>query len=95
MWDWDDIKASPSAGDCSERFFTADTPGISVLCEVKDDVSGEYHGSSVTIKIDKTPPTVTSANRERSPDYNGWFNHPVTPGAFVISAAGATNPAAR
>jgi hypothetical protein len=75
-WDWDDLIASPSAGNCTERWFTADTRGLTVLCEVTEDVSGAYTGYPVTLKIDRTAPAV-SAGAGRAPDYGAWFNHPV------------------
>jgi hypothetical protein len=76
-WDWNDILASPSEGDCSERWFTTDTPGRVVHCEVTNDAPpNESYGYSVTIRIDQTAPTVTGGT-ERPPDYGGWFNHPV------------------
>ena len=30
------------------------------------------------LKIDATPPTGVTASFSRGPDYNGWYNHPVT-----------------
>jgi hypothetical protein len=30
------------------------------------------------IKIDATPPTGVTAHFSRAPDYNGWYNHPVS-----------------
>ena len=35
------------------------------------------NSSSITIKIDRTPPRVASADAAARPDYNGWYNHPV------------------
>jgi hypothetical protein len=77
-WDWDQLNAHPSGGNCSEQWFTADTPGRVVRCEVTNNaLPNESHGYSVTIRLDQTPPAVTAAT-ERPPDYNGWFNHPVS-----------------
>src|SRR5581483_5266813 len=33
---------------------------------------------SLQFKIDTDAPTVSSASVDRSPDSNGWYNHPVT-----------------
>jgi hypothetical protein len=33
---------------------------------------------SATFKIDKTPPAVVSVSPDRGPDFNGWYNHPVS-----------------
>lgn len=76
-WDYDTTAAHVSEGNCSERTFTADTPGTVVYCEVADNVTGATFGYPVTIRVDRTPPTV-SASPQRPPDYGGWFNHPVS-----------------
>jgi len=77
MWEWNDILASPRGGDCTERTFPADTAGTKVFCEVADDLTGDYTGRTVTLRIDQTPPTVARPGFDRPPDLNGWFNHPV------------------
>ena len=64
-WDWDDLTAGPTEGDCSARTFTADTRGTRVFCEVTDDMSGEYTGRPVTIHIDRAPPAVAAAPAAR------------------------------
>jgi hypothetical protein len=50
----------------------------------------------VTVKIDKTAPSVSGGALARAPDSNGWFNHPVA-AAFsgqdaVSGVAGCSNP---
>jgi hypothetical protein len=42
----------------------------------------------VTIKLDKTPPTVTGAGAMRAADVNGWYNHPVR---LAVTATDATS----
>ncbi len=84
-WDWNDIAASPTAGNCAEQLFSADTPGVRVLCEVTDDASGEYTGLPVTIRVDQTAPAVAPVP-ERAPDHGGWFNHPVRVGFSGVDA---------
>ncbi len=75
-WDWNDISASPTDGDCASRFFSSDTPGTRVFCEVTTDATGEYTGRPLTIHVDQTPPRI-AAVPARPPDHAGWFNHPV------------------
>jgi hypothetical protein len=75
-WDWNQLAAVPSGGDCNPRVFTADTRGTVARCEVRDKVTFETTAHSVTIRIDKTAPSV-SGGFARSPDWAGWFNHPV------------------
>jgi hypothetical protein len=38
---------------------------------------GDVVGTPVTVKIDKTAPSVTGVALARAPDSNDWFNHPV------------------
>lgn len=52
------------------------TEGVTpIQCTVK--ISGTIYPAGVTIRIDKTPPTVTTATA-RAPDVAGWFNRAVT-----------------
>ena len=51
---------------------TADTPGTKLTCRAWSD--GGETTKSVTVKVDKTAPTVSVAP-ERGPDANGWYNH--------------------
>jgi hypothetical protein len=76
-WDWNDITASPSGGDCTEQTFAADTRGIRISCQVTDDMTGEFTGRPVTIRVDRTPPQLVALAPNRPADYNGWYNRPV------------------
>jgi hypothetical protein len=59
---------------CGWQTFTADTPGVVASCWAKSD--GGDQSQSVTIRVDKTAPTV-AAIPERPADANGWYNRPV------------------
>jgi hypothetical protein len=50
-------------------------------------VGGSSSGTA-TPKIDRTVPTVTGASAARSPDSNGWYNHPVT---YTFAGSDATS----
>ena len=76
-WDWPQLTADPSAGNCNKQTFTSDTKGTNVHCEVRDQSSGDTTGRTVTIHIDRTGPTVTGPGLGRPPDEGEWFNHPV------------------
>ncbi|HEU6444870.1 MAG TPA: hypothetical protein VFL61_07435 [Gaiellaceae bacterium] len=54
---------------------TVDTPGQRLSCRAWSD--GGDTTKSVTIKIDKNAPTV-SAQADRAPDANGWYNRLLT-----------------
>jgi hypothetical protein len=110
LWDWNtiDFTAAPVPGsDCaSPHVFTDDTTGTSVMCAVwnKSDMSG-LTNLIATIRVDKTPPSVTGFTADRPPDHDGWWNHPVTlqftgtdatsgiAGCDVVSYAGPGNGA--
>jgi hypothetical protein len=73
-WDW-----SPGSSiftGCQNQPFTAETRPVSRSCTVS------WPGTTITrtvwIGIDRTPPRVVSYQTDRPPDYNGWFNHPVS-----------------
>ena len=74
-WDWDQLNAVPSAGNCNPTWFTVDTKGTSTFCEVRDG-SGFTTRHNVVIRIDRVAPNV-GALPGRPPDHAGWFNHPV------------------
>lgn len=80
-WSYDTINFGPAqvqGSDCtSPRKFDNDTAGTNVMCAVwKSDQSG-LANLIATIRIDKTPPSVTGFTADRPPDSEGWFNHPV------------------
>lgn len=76
-WDWDNNTASANGGNCNDRLFTTDTSGTAVFCQVRDDASGDIAGRTVTIRVDRTQPSITGPGFGRPPDRNDWFNHPV------------------
>jgi hypothetical protein len=76
-WDWDDLNADPTDGNCNSQLFSTDTRGTRVFCEVTNISTGEYYGRPVTVRVDQTAPSVSAAPA-RGPDYNGWFNQPLS-----------------
>ena len=90
-WEWNNLVASPTNGNCNARTFAADTPGTRVFCEVGDLMTGDLTRRNVTIHIDRAPPEVAAAPA-RAPDYGGWFNHPVSvPFAGVDATSGVAS----
>ena len=61
--------------------FDTDSKGSDQSCSATD-INSVPASNSVTIRIDKTAPLVTTAAPARAPDYHGWYNHPV---AFSFS----------
>jgi hypothetical protein len=76
VWVWDNATWMASGGTCQDQWFSQDTRGTSVFCEITHRTSGARYQLPVTIHVDRTAPTVTP-RPTRPPDYNGWFNHPV------------------
>lgn len=86
IWQWEQLSATPVAGNCNPQQFTQDAVSLAAACEVGD-------GSGTTKKtaflhIDRTPPAVTGAAPARPPDRNGWWTHPV---GFGFSGTDATS----
>ena len=61
---------------CQVTAFTLETAPLSRECRWK--WSGSVFTATVWIGIDRTPPQVTALEPARPPDYDGWFNHPVS-----------------
>ena len=71
------IQPAPDPGTivgCQPVTIAADTSRVTVSCSAKWGSVGK--SESRDIKVDKTPPAVTS-RASRSPDSNGWYNHAV------------------
>jgi hypothetical protein len=80
------IREPPPLSDtgCDSRTLVADTAGTRFTCSAV--FQGDIEISvTVTIKLDKTAPTVTGA-ADRPPDANGWYNHPLTASFYATDA---------
>jgi hypothetical protein len=76
-WTLVDPNFVPVAGsDCDTKTVSTDTTGLNVTCAVVS--SNNQVQKIATLRVDKTAPTVTGFTPARPPDYNGWWNHPVT-----------------
>lgn len=72
--------------DCATATtLTADTLGTKLTCKATSD--GGETTKSVTIRLDKTPPSAAGST-ERQPDANGWYNRPLN---VAFSGADATS----
>jgi hypothetical protein len=52
------------------------------------DNANKIAAASIAFHYDATPPTITGATPSRRPDYNGWYNHPVS---FTFTGTDATS----
>jgi hypothetical protein len=50
------------------------------------DPAGKHADAGFGLRYDATPPLITDALPTRAPDFNGWYNHPVT---FVFTGTDA------
>jgi hypothetical protein len=88
------VSGETASSNCDTRTFTVDTPGTSVTCWATNN--GESGSYTVTVKLDKTAPTVTQATPVRAPDANGWYNHAISysfAGADATSGVGSCDAA--
>ena len=60
--------------NCPPKTFSSDTKGTAASCTATGD--GQTVTVSVTIHVDRTPPSVSPA-MERGPDSNGWYSRAV------------------
>jgi hypothetical protein len=82
---WTVTPATATTIGCQDQLFTAETAGTEVFCSADD---GTPVTARVTIKLDRTPPVVTSASAARGTDANGWYNNPVP---IVVNGTDATS----
>jgi hypothetical protein len=84
---WQVVGATWSHPDCNTKTLVADTAGTKLTCSAKNEIELSEITKSVTIKLDKTPPSATPVP-DRLPDANGWYNRPLT---VVFAGADATS----
>ncbi|MBI4905363.1 MAG: hypothetical protein HY820_17140 [Acidobacteria bacterium] len=81
-WSVTDPQSGIVSSSCGTTSLTTDTPGVTVTCSATNG-AGLLASANVTVKIDKTPPVITSS---RTPPANGagWNNTNVSV-AFACS----------
>jgi hypothetical protein len=75
------VSADATSTNCSPAVpVPGDTAGTTQTCSATNAAPGGGTTTAVTgvLKIDATPPAGVTANVWRGPDFNGWYNHPVT-----------------
>jgi hypothetical protein len=78
-WSFSDPESgimSSSPPGCNATSLVNDTQGASISCSATN-LAGVTSTVSLTIRIDKTAPAVTSASPDRAPDSAGWYTRPV------------------
>lgn len=76
-WDVSDPESGiASSSSCGTTSLMADTSSVTLTCSATNGV-GLSSSASVTVKIDKTPPSIT-ASRVPAPNLAGWNNTDVT-----------------
>ncbi len=74
---------------CETTIFTNETDGTTLTCIVTNG-AGLTSSASVTVRIDKTPPSI-AASIFPSPNSSGWNNTPVTVGFICEDALSGVN----
>jgi hypothetical protein len=74
-WHVSDPNASTSGCELGLQL-NGPTQGVTTTCSATD--GPEHATKSLTVKIDADPPAGIAAQLSRGPDYNGWYNHPVS-----------------
>jgi hypothetical protein len=75
-WTWDPATSIPTGeGQCEPTTFEQDAVAVRAACEVTNGPLSTK--LTVTIRVDTTPPEVTAAVPDRSPDFESWYTHPV------------------
>jgi hypothetical protein len=72
-WSYNSAGATGASG-CGSATVSDDTDGATFTCTV--NYGGSFVGSSVTVRKDSSPPSVSSTVY-RDPDSNGWYTKPV------------------
>ncbi len=73
--DWT-VAGHASVSGCVDRTLTAETAGTEQGCIATDSDDVEV-SVTVTIRIDRSPPTVLGGIASRPPDHDGWYTAPV------------------
>jgi hypothetical protein len=72
---WTFSGATTASADCLPQTLTADTPGTAITCTVSDTASSISR--TVTVHIDRTPPTAVTATPARPPDVGPFYTAPL------------------
>ncbi len=101
-WFVGDVTISTSGADISspvnctaDQFQTTDTPGTVFNGSCTNAAGLTTSAAPLTVKRDTVVPSVL-ATVDRAPDFNGWYNHPVTVtfnGSDATSGLSACDPA--
>jgi hypothetical protein len=70
------VNGEASSTGCDTVTLVVDTPGTKITCSAKS-IEGDETTKSVTVKLDKTAPTVVGTP-ERPSNASGWYTAPVT-----------------
>ncbi len=73
---WTFSGATTASPDCLPQQLTADTPATAVSCTVSDNAGGSI-SRTVTVHIDRTPPTAVIATPARPPDVSPFYTAPL------------------
>jgi microsomal dipeptidase-like Zn-dependent dipeptidase len=87
LWTVTDLVGVTSASGCGPVSFASDTLGTVVTCTASD-AAGNSSSKSVTVKLDRTAPTIVFGAASPSANANGWHRTDVSVG-YTFSDAGS------
>src|SRR5207342_1758610 len=88
------VTANPplTKSDCAPAITVpGPTKGVAFSCSATNDEGTSVH-QPVTIRVDADPPMGVRTTPARAPDFNGWYNRPVS---LTWSGSDATSGIAR
>jgi hypothetical protein len=71
------VEGETSSVGCDTQTLSVDTPLTKLTCSAENTPDGTSASQTVSIKIDKTPPTAGGL-AERPPNASGWYTTPLT-----------------
>ncbi|HKE79387.1 MAG TPA: hypothetical protein VKB54_08770, partial [Solirubrobacteraceae bacterium] len=80
--------ATSGLAGCNSTIYGGPDSATATATGTCRDVAGNVGSPALGLKFDATPPQITGATPDRSPDSNGWFVRPI---AMVFGATDATS----
>ena len=75
---WSGTDPTSGIAACSSATYQGPANGAATVAGGCTDKAGNSAASTAQLAYDATPPTGVTASFSRGPDFNGWYNHPLT-----------------
>jgi hypothetical protein len=84
-FDATDATSGVKPASCTSATYSGPDDSTASVGGSCQDNAGNTGSDSFQLRFDATPPAVSSATPERTPDVAGWYNHPVS---FAVTSGG-------